>query len=247
VRSSFPHRVGKIALFLVVGVLQSLLGGASCSTSEAGLEVNVQLVPPPAGAAPITSDRGYAVTLERAYLTVGSVELEGCENAVLPSLELPFGPKLAFAHSVTSPTRIGSPAVLSLAGEEAEQVSFGTLGPPPGEYCALRVGLEPADADASHLPNDVDFVGLTLTLEGTYRDSSGTEGAFSVATTQTIERSVPFERLELGDDAEREAVLVVNADSARWFDGIDFATVEDEEIAELVLSNVVASLEVSVQ
>jgi hypothetical protein len=224
----------------------NVVGGASCSSSEAGLAVDVQLVSPAAGKTPIVSDRGVAVSIERGYLTVGSVELEGCETS-RPSFDLSLGPSIAFAHSMSSPTRLGSPHVLSLAGDEAEVMPIGSLGPPPGEYCALRVSLEPADADANHLPSDVDLVGVTLWLEGTYRDSSGAEKPFSVATSQALEESLSFEKLQLADDAEQEATLRVSAPSAHWFDGIDFATTGDEEIADLVLANVRAALVVTVQ
>ncbi len=245
-RSGLLRRCRKSFFFLVAGGALNLVGGASCSSSETGLTVDVQLVSPAAGRTPVVSDRGVRVSLERAYLTVGSVELEGCETS-RPSIDLSLGPRTALAHSMSSPTRLGSPHVLSLAGDETEVMPIGSLGPPPGDYCALRVSLEPADADANHLPSDVDLVGVTLWLEGTYRDSSGTETPFSVATSQTLEESLSFGKLELADDAEQEATLEVSAPSAHWFDGIDFATTGDEEIADLVLANVRASLEATVQ
>jgi hypothetical protein len=246
-RSALPRRCGKAALFVATGVALNLLGGPSCSSSEAGLAVDVQLVSPRAGSAPIVSDRGYTVSVERGYLAVGSAELEGCATARRPSFDLPWGPSVAFAHTMSSPTRIGSPSVLSLVDQESAEQPFGSLGPPPGEYCSLRVGLEPADADAAGLPSDVDLVGVTLWLEGTYRDSSGTEKAFSVASAKALEESVPFDELELGDDAEQEVTLAVSIPTSHWFDGIDLATTDDEQIADLVLDNVRASLEVSVR
>ncbi len=235
-------RSGKPLLAIALGVLLQLVGTPSCTDSSSGLAVDVELTPPAKRS--FETDRGYTVVLERAYLTVGSVELFECDSAESSLLELPWGPRVAFAHSVSTPTRLGVPQVVSLTDEGTSPLSLGSFGPPPGAYCSLTLGFEPADADAEHLPDDVELVGVTLWLEGSYRADSDEPIAFSAATKRAVEGAASFSRVRLAEDERTEARLLVTLPNAEWFSGIDFSRADEQEIADAVLDNLADAVEV---
>lgn len=238
---------GRLGVFAAT-VAVSLTAGASCSSSEPGLEVDVLLAPPasPAltnGERRFSTDEGYDVTITRGYLAIGSVELEPCP-AEARSFTRSLGVGVAYAHSVTSPTRLGNPGVISLGTTADDELLLGTLKPPPGDYCSVRVGLTPADEDAAALPSDVDFVGLTLFLEGSY--GKGAEQAdFRAASGTELEVTTLMEPLTLDDGSSSKVRLTLGSRAEHWFDGIDFSTATSGEIADGVLDNVKPSLTVT--
>ncbi len=245
-----PRQVLRRLAVLVPTVATCLTAGASCSSSEPGLSVEVRLAPPSSppsenGARTFSNDLGYEVVLSRGYLAVGGVELGECESTQLaPSLELPFGVKSAFAHSMSSPTRLGEPGVISLTATPDDAFLLGKLEPPPGDYCTLAVSLAAADGDALHLPTDEDVVGLTLYLEGTYKKGDGQPVPFEVSTDSTLDGSPTIGELSLGEDAETVVTFSIGSKGEHWFDGVDFETEASDVVAERVLDNVAASLDV---
>jgi hypothetical protein len=245
-----PRQLLRRLAVLVPTVAACLTAGASCTSSEHGLSVEIRLAPPatPAsenGARTFSSDQGYEVVLSRGYLAVGSVALGECDSArVAPSLELPLGVKSAFAHSMSSPTRLGEPGVISLTGTPDDAFLLGKLEPPPGDYCALTVSLAAADGDALHLPTDVDFVGLTLYVEGTYRKGDGQPVPFETSTDSALDGSPTIAELSLGEDADTVVTFSIGSKGEHWFDGVDFETEANDAVAERVLENVAASLDV---
>ncbi len=244
-----PRQFLRRLAVLVPTVAACLTAGASCSSSEPGLSVEIRLAPPSSppsesGARTFSNDLGYEVVLSRGYLAVGSVELYECEAAsVLPTLELPLGVKSALAHSVSSPTRLGEPGVISLTGTADDAFALGTLEPPPGDYCALRVGLAVADSDASHLPSDTNLVGLTLYVAGTYQKGADQPVPFEASTDVEVVRHLDLEPLSLGDEEDSEVTLTIASKGEHWFDGVDFEALASDALGEQVFNNVAASLD----
>ena len=56
----------------------------------------------------------------------------------------------------------GHPRVVNLLADDAEELEFGHVSPPPATYWGITVHMHPADADARDLPNDVSMTGLVL-------------------------------------------------------------------------------------
>src|SRR5262245_2644690 len=127
-----PFRRGKPLSVFAITVVVCLTAGASCSSSESGLEVGVHLAAPasPAledGSRHFESDQGYEVMLTRGYLAVGSVAIMECEAAAARApLRLPFGTSVAFAHSMSSPTMLGEPGVIDLLAPAQSEFLLGT-------------------------------------------------------------------------------------------------------------------------
>jgi hypothetical protein len=193
------------------------------------------------GSLRLQTDQGYTVTLDRAYLNLGAVEIHGCEKTGADALRRWFGPKLAFAHTLSSPTRIGEPVVLSLLADDATPTDIGTLLPPPGDYCVTHVEFQPADGDARGLPSDIDIVGATLDVAGAWSNADHSGQEFALRTSSRSEREL--ERCFGLSRDERRRTLGLRAIVEHAFDGVDFAEQTESEQARTVLSNIAQGLE----
>jgi hypothetical protein len=173
----------------------------------------------------LITDEGAHATLSRALFTLGSVELFPCEETgwrrLLPGLS-PVG--TAWAHSVSSPRRLGTPHVLGLGRADGEVTALGVLRPPPGRYCRARLTFEPADSDARGLsaaangPESVDMVGRSLHVRGTL-PSSPEPWAFRVESRGRASVDVALEGLTLSEEAPRAALVFALAWDT-WLDGM---------------------------
>jgi hypothetical protein len=195
-----------------------------------------------------TTDKGYAVTVARAYLVTAAADLEACGADAVWFHEIRRAVSFvttAHAHEPGTPTHIGSPYVESLVGGEALPVDYGTFNPPPDRYCMLHYDIGPADDDAEGLPADPDMVGKSFYVEGTYAGADGTVHPFTVATAATAAIEIPVSTLDLHSAGASD--VVVRKSAAHWFDGIDFATAAPEATATAMLANIGASLSAVVQ
>lgn len=249
-RTRFARRVWR-TLELTVGVCVSWLAFSACSSSEEpGVELTITMAVAPGatddGSMQLRTDTGYTVSLDRAYLGLGAVEIHGCDETGGDALlRRWFGPKLALAHTTSSPTRMGEPFVLSLLAGDRGPVEIGTLLPPPGDYCVTQVDLEAADDDARGLPDDVDMVGATLDVAGSWSNADESHQDFQWRTATGSERSLerPF---SLSRD-ERQRTLALRAIVDHAFDGVDFAEQTNSEQAKTVLFNITQRLEAAMQ
>ncbi len=121
-----------------------------CGGHEAGIQVDIQL-------SAFGGETWDEVQIDTLHVNVGALELVPCAPSAWRFSLL----GRAYAHSKSSPLRIGVPHVVSLE----QQQSGGQFLPPPGDYCALLVIFKPADADAVGLPQAA-FVGRTLAVQG---------------------------------------------------------------------------------
>ncbi|MHA7634515.1 hypothetical protein [Corallococcus sp. M7] len=187
----------------------ALLALSACGERVDGMTVTLGLehratahgVQAAGGERSFTRADGQVLTLTRGYVTLGSVELKPCEEALgwrlLKALS-PIG--TAHAHSVGSPLRLGTPHVSGLERPDGNVLTLGTVRPPPGRYCRARLTFEPADADAEGLPG-VDMVGHTLWLEGTRMTAGGGEPQpFRLVTSNIATVDVVLDGLTLSED-----------------------------------------------
>ncbi|NBD09950.1 hypothetical protein [Corallococcus silvisoli] len=198
------------------------------------------------GARTITRADGQTLTLTRGYVTLGSVELRPCEEALGWRLLRALSPVgTAHAHSTGSPLKLGTPHVSGLERPDGNVLTLGTLRPPPGRYCRARLTFEPADGDAEGMPaadSGVAMEGRTLWLEGTRVPAGGGEPQpFRLVSSRIATVDVVLDGLTLSEDepaAERTFVLAWDS----WLATVD---VESEEVAGAVLDTVARSVAMS--
>lgn len=210
---------------------------AGCHSDEDGLAVTIQAAPLPAALRSFTTDLGYQVTLTRVDIAFAGVELTPCAGARRVART-----GVAWAHSAASATRLGESFVVGLDGAV---IALGTLGPPPGNYCGLTASLTPADDDALGLP-DAAMKGLSLRLEGTYRQ--GDQPAAPLAVTATLAADAKTALgLTLGDGGVSATTLTVRLGASGWLDGVDLSQASGDEVGRAVLTAVAGSLAVDAQ
>jgi hypothetical protein len=178
-----------------VTAVMALLGaalGACSGTNDRGIEVRVELVATPV--APGVSPR-----LTRALLNSSAIELVSCGPSAAASRRWrDLFERRAEAHVRSSPTRLGAPLVMDLTTGELR--AQGTLGPPPGRYCAIKWEVGPADNDAPGVEAGADIVGWSVVASVlasgstiTARTAAHTGGSITIAPwTLDGTRPTPF-------------------------------------------------------
>jgi hypothetical protein len=163
-------------------LLTHFLAGA-CALSERGTWVEVSV-----------STQGRPQTGEALSLAVVVSELEilPCEPELATRLLQTLFP-VAQAHTVDSPTRLGTPMVVNVRAQQS--MLAGVLEPPPGQYCELRVFIGPADADATGLDLHPWMLNRSVALSRDTDVLMGTSAAFEfrvVFPPTTVEAGAPI-------------------------------------------------------
>ncbi len=180
---------------------------------------------------------GTSATLEPSYVTVVGWGLEEC-SSLARTLWRAIDPlPRAFAHGGSSPTNLGVPVVVAVAGVR-DGVEVGHLEPPPGRYCGLTLSIGAADDDAVKLP-DAGMVGKTLRVEGEHQGVP-----FSVSSAASAHAHLTFATpLELSAE-KTHADIVVALDTSDTFDAVDFGSAS---AAADILTGLIAGFSVTVQ
>lgn len=229
---------------LLVATLFSL---PQCIRMTEGIEVDVAYRPA-ATPAQIRTDMGYRVKLERALMVVGRVELVRCDTFVRDLTSL-FTPARARAHVLETPTSLGEPWVIDLLESGGIPLFAGTLRPPPGDYCSLRLTGMPADDDAIGLTDEnLEMMHHSILVSGSVVDTTTDEETpLTGRIWEVLQWEVPLERpLELGSPGLES--VAVEIDTTCWFDGIDFAGMDfgprgpEDAILQQLTDNVKTSL-----
>ncbi|MFL5343878.1 MAG: hypothetical protein ACJ8AT_03760 [Hyalangium sp.] len=219
---------------------------AGCGAREEGIRLHLGLTLRPAGPVQVegssrrfTNDRGERIVLNRAQVTLNSVEIFPCpEGAAWRWLrELsPIG--TAYAHSASSPRQLGTPHVSSLERPDGEALELGTLRPPPSRYCRVHLVFGPADEDAVGLPADGAMDGRTILMEGEVLAANGEDSRpFRLESSGIANAELSLEGLTLSTE-KLEAEQVISLAYDHWLDGVSpLAT----DAAAQVQSNVARS------
>jgi len=262
----------RIAALVGLAAASSLLSGcAPTSGSPPPTEIRYELgwraqgasdAASASGGWQVTNDLGYRVRVERGYVVSRSMELVECpRDARAPSAALAWlagalGPSLAHAgHSslLPNPAAITTPLVESLTAPR--QLVAGRVAVVPQAYCRAHYLVARAERDARDLPADVDMVGKSLLLEGSYLAPGATDPvAFRVATSiangALLDLAAPGAPPSPGSRAYDGAAGVVRVtierDRAHLFDGIGFASASEQDVARRVLGNLIAHTRVAV-
>jgi hypothetical protein len=226
---------------LLAIVLLSAAVLPQCMSVTDGIEVDVAYQPAATTAA-IRTDMGYAVRLERALIAVGKVELIRCDNYVVDLWNL-VAPAKARAHELSTPTSLGVPLIIDLMESAGVPLFAGTLRPPPGRYCGIRVLGMPADEDAEGLTREtLDMMDHSVVISGRVEDeSTGDETLLLARIWEVIECEMLFDRPLVFEGPVLESVSI-QIDQRKWFDGIDFAVHDTAAVHQQITENVRSSL-----
>jgi hypothetical protein len=209
------------------------------------------------GAWSVTSNLGYEVNVSLGLLTISTVQLIPCDDA-MASVSEPWGVRMAAWLLGASAARAGHgstetdpSAVLEEAIEALTPSGSVTLG--PGEfdshdYCGLHVLFGPSVTDPSTA--EVDMYLRVLHLEGTWRDGEGEAESFVVHTALPTGALVDLEgldgsavRIEAGTWGAR---VQVERELGGLFDDVDFATMSEDLRNKALLTALVDGLEARV-
>lgn len=223
-----------IALFSVVSL-------PHCSRYTDGIEVDVAYQPA-ATPSQIRTDMEYRVALDRAMIVMGKVELIRCDNFVMDLMRL-FTPARAKAHALDTPTSLGEPLVLDLLESAGTPEFAGTMKPPPGRYCGIRVLGMPADEDAAGLTDEnLEMMQHSVLATGQVIDmTSGQESPLVVRIWEVLDCEMLFDRPLVFDSPVLQTVSI-QIDQTSWFDGIDFAMRSPDAVHQQITENVRSSL-----
>ena len=230
-RFSLPLAIAWLALLML----------PHCMRVTDGIEIDVAYQPE-ATPAQVRTDLGYRVALQRALLVIGRVELLRCDNFVADLRQL-FAPARARAHVLDTPTSLGEPLVLDLMESAGTPEYAGTLKPPPGRYCGVRLLAMPADSDAAGLTDEnSEMMQQSILIAGRVIDeTSGEESLLLARIGDVFECEMRFDRPLVFDRPILEK-LSIQIDHTSWFDGIDFALLSTDAVQQQITENVRSSL-----
>lgn len=214
----------------------------NCMRVTEGIEVDVAYQPAATPAA-VRTDLGYRVRLERAIIAVGRLELMRCDDFVLDLWKL-VGASRAKAHEFSSPTSLGVPLVIDLMESAGVPLFAGTLRPPPGRYCGIRVTGMPADQDTEGLTDEnLDMTENSVLVAGRVQDESGqATSELWAQISDVLPCEMRFDRPLVFDRPTLESVSI-EIDHRKWFDGIDFALLGSSAVQQRITENVRSSLQ----
>ena len=227
---------------LVTTAFFSMASLPHCMRVSDGIEVDIAYRPA-ATPAEVRTDMGYSVHLERALIAVGKIELIRCDDFVVDLWEL-VGPARARAHELSTPTSLGVPLVIDLMERAGTPRFAGTLRPPPGRYCGIRVSGMPADRDAEGLTEEnMDMMEHTVLVTGQIENTAtGDLSPLRTRIRAALECEMLFDRPLVFDSPVLESVSI-HIHHTSWFDGIDFASQDLAAVQRQITENVRSSLQ----
>jgi hypothetical protein len=213
------------------------------------------VMPDPDGGFSIDTNLGYRVHVTEGWLAHHSVSFSPCETANTSAEGAGFRGlpiKTARAHEEDQdPSAIEALLVEDLTS--LDDAELGAISFPPALYCRAH-WLVARSTGEQTAPEGVDMGGSSLRLSGAWSRGGVTE-AFAIDTwwpqaiLLDIEDAASPEALReaQGDRAIRFAFVTLRRPLGRAFDGVDFETATEDQIAGWLLDNLVAGAEVSVE
>lgn len=196
------------------------------------------------GSLTLTTDLGYEVQLTRGYAVTYSVSLAPCPQT--STAWTPLGP---VTTAVAGHGELADPSTLPAAlVEDVVGLADQTVGPVTFEaarYCNVHVLLARADDDTTAMPSDVDMDRTSLHLEGQWR-KGGAWTPFELHTAVNWGVLLPLEDVAQGT-LSAEVLVEVTRSPARWFDGLDLATLDANAVARGVVERTLTTASVSVR
>ena len=215
----------------------------SCTMVREGIEVDIAYATPATPQAVLT-DSGYRVWLERALMVLGPVELIECESAVRDLWRL-FTVATARAHIGTASTSLSVPLVLDLMDGDGTAFYVGTIRPPPGRYCGMRIAGGPANEETVGAADSPEMLQSSILVVGEIEDrETQARTPWAATVPEVLVHELWFEEA-LVFDSPRSVSVSVEIDHMQWFDGIDFAELGARAVQQKLVENVGSSMAVS--
>lgn len=168
--------------------------------------------------------------IEELLLAPTAVEIVPCNDGNAPS----SASVAHLKHVESTPFQSGTSLVWPVIGGAATHYGAGTIEPPAGEYCSVRLLIAPLDDDSLRGAQYPELVGHSLSFRGT-QTSTTTAAPRSVNTTSTLRVESEVQLDEAPVLIERDATLILSINV-----GIALANVEPDadttEIARSILS-----------
>jgi hypothetical protein len=207
----------------------------------------------------VTNDRGYRVRVTRGYVTSYSMELVECPRDAGASPGERLGSLLGWTvegtawagHSAgtANPAAIRPMQVESLTEPTARDVGQVLLA--PQAYCQLHYLIARAGREAPGLPPDVEMVDASLHVDGTYqaRDASAATPFTlhtAVANGGLFDRPAGSRAAMRVDTGKNAARVIVRRHLGRIFDGVEFASMTEHQVAGEILKSLIDHVEVEI-
>ena len=191
----------------------------------------------------VINDLGYTVNVTQGYLVSYSSTLIECEHShgIFDWLFGMTAPSVAYAghgEDDIDPAMLDTPHVESL--HQPQTLMTGTVIVPEPSYCQGHYLVARGSSDTVGLPEDIEMYGTSLYIAGTYQANGSDEVMnFAVETSlangdiiDLMSETGDFIHAEISDETI-EITITRQLDSL--FDGIDFSTMPDDDIARSVL------------
>ncbi|MEY3218889.1 MAG: hypothetical protein RIT27_246 [Pseudomonadota bacterium] len=240
-----------LILIIFMGFLSACGGGGSSGNVQEGITVSFYAAPHstlqtiPAGNKTFRTTEGVQITLKKAFLVIWSVKLESdCRSSNFVKWFDWLIPQ-AVAHAPETPTQLGVPNVINILAEEGNSLKLGDIYPAPATYCGVTTELMKADEDTQHLPTEINMLNRVLYLEGEYVPLGRNEAIpFVIDLSKTprpqqIRLSVPL----ILSEVKRTAQINLQIHYDRWFDGVDFNALSEENQKDFLLNNITRSIQ----
>lgn len=197
------------------------------------------------------SDLGFSIELTSGYLVTYSLQLVECRTNGLATWIKWFGellgPRSAFAghsHTQQNPAAMTTAHVESLLTPHAQHA--GTVVAPAASYCQSHYLIAGAPPGATGLPDDVNMLGTSVYLKGSYQAPGSPEWApFKIHTALPNGLLAPLsptgESLAAPMQTPITSVTLTTERSLRTLlNGVDFTTMNDDAIQRQVLTAIIA-------
>jgi hypothetical protein len=202
----------------------------------------------------LTTDIGYTLTLDAGYLVFYAAQLVPCaEDTATADSALDWLWRAAVgktAHaghaSETDPSAVEESRIESLTAPAT--IELGSITVTPGEdgsrYCGVHYLIADADSTTRDRPTDIEMTGASLYFAGRWRFAESAEtGTFVVRTNVAWGKNYELEALDL---AGASFDVTLTRALGRSFDGIEFATDSETDMARQFFRSLVANTTVSI-
>lgn len=155
--------------------------------------------------APWAPAEAPGLRVDALFVTISGAALEPCGASEVPQGygALPGAlSAVAWAHGEGGATALADPVVVDLL-EGSQEALLGEWAPPPGRYCAVRIGLGAADADAAGLGEAPQLLGQSAAAQGQWR---GAPLAWRTSAAFEVRRALS-PPLTFGDDEDQRGRL----------------------------------------
>jgi hypothetical protein len=190
---------------------------------------------------------GYTVTLQRGYLVTQRAGLLFCDHPHGPFSWLAMRPPVVRAHEEDLAGVVSRLWVEPL--HEPVPRSYGQRTVNDPAYCQASVQVAPATSTADQLPDDLDLVGMSLYLEGTYQIGNSDEAPFVITNNGShglstgLHRAADRNTLYEARIGQEVVQVTIERNLGAMFNGIDFANQPADQAGRTALRNVVGGTE----